>query len=93
MELELKGIYINNDVLYFRLQLQNSSNVSYDADDISFTIKDKQKSKRTATQELSLTPVYTYNAFTNVAADSPQHALSLCQNLHFLIPNIYPYKF
>ena len=70
MKLELTGIYINHDVLYFRLQLQNKSNVSYDADDISFTIKDKQKSKRTATQELSLTPVYTYDAFTNIAADS-----------------------
>ena len=70
MKLQLSGVYINHDVLYFRLRLQNKSNVSYDADNISFTIKDKQKSKRTATQELSLTPVYSYNAFTNVEADS-----------------------
>jgi conjugative transposon TraN protein len=70
MKLQLKGIYINHDVLYFRLQLQNKSNVSYDADNISFTIKDKQKEKRTATQEMNLTPVYSYNAFTKVEADS-----------------------
>ena len=70
MKLLLNGIYINQDVLYFSLQLQNKSNISYDADNISFTIKDKQKSKRAATQELSLTPVFTYNAFTNVEADS-----------------------
>lgn len=70
MRLRLNGIYINHDVLYFRLQLQNNSNVSYDADNLNFSIKDKQKSKRTATQELSLTPVYTYHSFTTVEADS-----------------------
>lgn len=68
--LRLSGIYINGDVLYFRLQLQNKSNIGYDADNISFTIKDLQKSKRTATQELNLTTLYINKAFTNIAADS-----------------------
>lgn len=70
MRLRLSGIYINDDVLYFRLQLQNKSNIGYDADNISFTIKDIQQSKRTATQELKLTPLYINNVFANIAADS-----------------------
>ena len=70
MKFQLDGIYINQNVLYFRLQLQNYSTVSYDVDNINFTVKDKQKSKRTATQELSLTPVYSYNSFTSVDAHS-----------------------
>lgn len=70
MKLQLNGIYINQDVMYFPLRLQNKSNVSYDADNINFTIRDKQKPKRTATQELSLTPVFTYNPFSTVEADS-----------------------
>ena len=70
MKLQLRGIYIDHDVLYFRLYLQNKSSVSYDAENINFTIKDKQKSKRTATQELSLTPVYSYITFRHVEADS-----------------------
>lgn len=70
MKLRLGGIYINQDIIYFRLQLQNNSNVSFDADNINFIIKDRQKSKRTATQETSLMPVFTYHAFASVEADS-----------------------
>ena len=70
MRLRLNGIYINDNMIYFRLQLRNNSNVSYDADNIRFTIKDRQQSKRTATQEMSLTPVFSYHAFTSIKADS-----------------------
>ncbi len=66
----LNGIYVNRDVLYFRFQLKNNSNVSYDVDNIKFTIKDQQKSKRTATQETEITPVYTFEKLENVQADS-----------------------
>jgi conjugative transposon TraN protein len=75
MEIQLNGIYINHDMLYFRLRLKNNSNVSYDVDDIKFTIKDKQKSKRTATQEMELKPVYKYGSFENIHADSSTSAI------------------
>jgi conjugative transposon TraN protein len=70
MKLQLNGIYINENVIYFRLRLQNNSNVGYDVDNISFTIKDRQKSKRTAAQEISLTPVFAFHSFTSIEADS-----------------------
>lgn len=70
MKFQLSGMYINHDVLYFRLLLRNNSNISYDANNIDFTIKDRQKSKRTAVQDLNITPLYTYHAYTNVAAES-----------------------
>ncbi len=70
MILQLGGIYVNHDILYFRLFLKNKSNISYAIDNISFTIKDKQKSKRTATQELSLTPLYSLNGLSNVKSNS-----------------------
>ena len=66
----LNGIFINRDVLYFRFQLKNYSNVSYDVDNIKFTVKDQQKSKRTATQETEILPVYTFEKLQNVPADS-----------------------
>lgn len=47
----LKGIYTHNGLLYFHLQLKNSSNVSFNVDFITFKIVDKQVSKRTAIQE------------------------------------------
>ncbi|HEX5152871.1 MAG TPA: conjugative transposon protein TraN [Parafilimonas sp.] len=70
IQLRVGGIYINNDVIYLRLQLKNNSKISYDIDNIRFHIKDRQKSKRTATQELELTPVYTFNSFDKLPADS-----------------------
>lgn len=70
MELRLNGIYINHDILYFRFQLKNKSNVGYDVDGITFSLKDKQKSKRTATQETVMQPVYSYGSFTSVPGDS-----------------------
>lgn len=70
MYLQLGGVYINNDILYFRLLLSNRSNISYDVDNIRFSINDNQRAKRTATQELELTSLYTYKRFVNVPGDS-----------------------
>jgi len=69
VHLILKGLYIQNDVLYFQLQMDNLSNVSYDIDAVSFVIKDKQKGKRTATQETPLQPVYT-TGIQNIGANA-----------------------
>jgi conjugative transposon TraN protein len=70
LKLKVNGIYVNDDILYFRFKLQNKSNIGFDADNISFSIRDHQQSKRTATQELALTPVYIHRAFKNVKARS-----------------------
>jgi conjugative transposon TraN protein len=70
MELRLNGIYINHDILYFRLQLKNKSNLSYDLDAITFILKDSQKSKRAATQEIELQPIYNYGSFKTVQGKS-----------------------
>ena len=75
LKLKVNGIYINDDILYFRLKLQNKSNIGFDADNITFSIRNHQRSKRTATQELSLTPVYTHHAFKNVKAGSSSNCV------------------
>ena len=70
IHLVLKGLYIQNDVLYFQLQVDNLSNVSYDIDALSFVIKDKQKGKRTATQETPLQPLYTTGVQQSIGANA-----------------------
>lgn len=85
MKLQLNGIYIHNDVLYFRLFLQNISSISYDVSAVRFNIKDKQKSKRTATQELDLQPLYSYKSFTNIQSDSS--VISVIALPKFTLPN------
>ena len=57
----LKGIYTHNGLLYFHLQLKNSSNVPFNIDYITFKIVDKKVAKRTAIQEQVIWPLRAYN--------------------------------
>lgn len=57
----LKGIYTHNGLLYFHLQLKNSSNVPFNIDFITFKIVDKKVAKRTAIQEQVVWPLRAYN--------------------------------
>lgn len=56
--LSLNGIYIHNDVLYYRLELANKSQLSYDIGNVRFFIRDKKRVKRGSLQELETTPLY-----------------------------------
>ncbi|MBT2561289.1 conjugative transposon protein TraN [Pedobacter sp. ISL-68] len=56
ISLQLEGIYIKGQMLYFQLQLANNSNIAYDIDQLRFYIRDQKKAKRTATQESELLP-------------------------------------
>lgn len=60
----LKGVYTHNGLLYFHLQLKNSSNVPFNVDYITFKIVDKQVAKRTAIQEQVIWPLRAYNNLT-----------------------------
>jgi conjugative transposon TraN protein len=57
----LKGIYTHNGLLYFHLQLKNSSNVPFNVDYITFKIVDKKVAKRTAIQEQVIWPLRAHN--------------------------------
>lgn len=54
----IKGLYVHEGVLYFQLQFQNTSAFNYDIKMLRFFIKDKKKSKRTASQEIEVDPLY-----------------------------------
>lgn len=69
-DLAITGIYIKSDVLFYQLQLKNSSPIDYSIDLIRFYIRDKKKAKRTAVQELELKPVYSVGNSTLVKAHS-----------------------
>src|SRR4051794_38883518 len=44
LKLALNGIYINNNVFFFKLEVINYSNIDYDVDMLRFFIKDEKKS-------------------------------------------------
>jgi conjugative transposon TraN protein len=58
MKLNVTGIFIHQDILYFRLLLGNTSKINYEIDQLRFFIRDRKKSKRTASQEIELIPLY-----------------------------------
>jgi len=61
MRLQLNGLFIHENVLYYRIKIVNTSNVGYDIGQLRFFIRDQKKAKRTASQEIEIMPLYIYN--------------------------------
>lgn len=70
MKLVLKGIYIHNNILFFHLKVINKSNISFHTDILRFSIKDKQKMKRMASQEVTEFPLYVSGESKEVSGKS-----------------------
>ncbi|QHT70747.1 conjugative transposon protein TraN [Rhodocytophaga rosea] len=65
MRFALHGLYIQDDLFFYHLQVANRSNISYDIDFIRFFIRDKKVGKRTASQEREIFPHYIFNPTLN----------------------------
>jgi conjugative transposon TraN protein len=70
IKFEVGGLFIRDDIIYCRIQLENNSNINYDIDQIRFFIRDKKKAKRTASQELEVLPLYIYDNMRTVTSQS-----------------------
>jgi conjugative transposon TraN protein len=81
----LKGIYSHNDLLFFHLQLKNTSNVSFDVDYLVFKIVDKKVAKRTAMQEQVIIPLRSYNQMVSIAGAKEERTVFALPK--FTIPN------
>jgi conjugative transposon TraN protein len=71
----LKGVYSHNGLLYFHLQLKNSSNVPFDVDYITFKIVDKKVAKRTAIQEQVIWPLRAHNNVTLIGGKTNERTV------------------
>ncbi len=58
VSLALNALYNTDDVIFCRLHLRNRSALNYDVEQFRFYIRDIQKTKRTATQENEIKPLY-----------------------------------
>lgn len=58
MRLALQGIYIQDNTLHYHLKITNNSNIPFHTDMLRFYVRDRQKVKRTASQEVAQIPVY-----------------------------------
>ncbi|PZX51503.1 conjugative transposon TraN protein [Algoriphagus ratkowskyi] len=81
----LIGIYIAQDLLFFQIKLENQTNINYDIEQFRFFIRDNQKSKRTASQELEQIPIKILGNIDQIPAQSTE---TLVVALHkFTIPD------
>ncbi len=53
---QLNGVFIQDDIMLLRFNIDNKTNINYDIDQLRLYIRDQKKSKRTATQEIEITP-------------------------------------
>jgi conjugative transposon TraN protein len=70
IKFQLNGIFIQNDVMYYRILVANNSTISYDVDQLRFFIRDSKKEKRTASQEIEIIPVHILNNVAAIDAES-----------------------
>jgi conjugative transposon TraN protein len=64
----ISGIYVKNDILFYQVSVENRSAIDYTIDFIRFFIRDKNKGRRTAVQEIELKPIYTVGNLNKVPA-------------------------
>ena len=85
MEIQLAGIYIKDEAIFYQLQLKNKSPIDYDIDLLRFYIRDKKKGKRTATQEIEMHPLHISGNTTKVTANSVSHVVVALEK--FTVPD------
>lgn len=66
----LNGIFIRDEVMYYRIKITNNSKINYDIDQLRFFIRDTKKVKRTASQEIEITPIYILNNVVKIDSDA-----------------------
>lgn len=79
----LKGIYIHNGLYYFHTQLENSTNVPFSVDFMTFKVADKKTARRTASQQLTLAPLRIYKALDEIPGNAADQNVFLLD--HFTI--------
>lgn len=66
LELRVNGIFIHEQIIYLRVLLGNNSRINYELDQLRFFIRDQKKSKRTASQEVEITPLFCSSVLSKI---------------------------
>ena len=86
MKARLRGLFVKENVLYYRLAIENKSNLNYDIDYVRYFVVDSKTAKLTSRQEIELRPIYVHNdAITTVRGHQKVERVYAFQR--FTIPN------
>ncbi len=66
----LNGLFIHDNIMLLRFNIANETNINYDIDQLRLYIRDQKKSKRTATQEIEISPVLVHNNTAKITGQS-----------------------
>lgn len=72
IKLELKGVYINQDKLYFLIGLRNKSNITYNIQSFLFSIVNKQSKKNVSEQTIEIEPIETKNKIETLGVNKEE---------------------
>ena len=61
LNVQLNNVYVMSDYIFLDMTVKNNSNLSYDIDDLKFSIEDKIIYKATNNQSIEMTPVFQLN--------------------------------
>ena len=58
---QLNNVYVLSDYIFLDMTFKNNSNLSYDIEDLKFSIEDKKIYKATNNQSIEMTPIFQLN--------------------------------
>lgn len=70
IDFSLNGIFIRDEIMYYRIKVTNNSKINYDIDQLRFFIRDTKKIKRTASQEIEITSIYILNNVAKIEGEA-----------------------
>lgn len=70
IDLELRNVYLTNDVLFFELGIKNNTNMGYDVESFQWWIADKRQFRASNAQEYSIKPRYQYYSLSYIPPNS-----------------------
>ena len=61
LTMQINNVYVVNDYIFLDMTIKNNSNLSYDIEDLKFSLEDKKIHKATNNQSVDLTPILQLN--------------------------------
>ena len=61
LSMQINNVYVMSDYIFLDMTFKNNSNLSYDIEDLKFSIEDKKIYKATNNQSIEMTPVFQLN--------------------------------
>ena len=62
LNVQLNNVYVMSDYIFLDMTFKNNSNLSYDIEDLKFSIEDKKIYKATNNQSIEMTPIFQLNS-------------------------------